>query len=78
MLRAPRLQATPEEERDGARANLVRLLDRMEDALKPSGWLVGKSYSIADIAATLSRRLAPLAMSGLAGAAMKWFKNRKK
>ena len=40
-----------EEERDGARANLVRLLDRMEDALKPSGWLVGKGYSIADIAA---------------------------
>ena len=39
------------EERDGARANLVRLLDRMEDALKPSGWLVGKGYSIADIAA---------------------------
>ena len=41
-----------EEERDAARAKLVALLlDRMEDALKPSGWLVGKAYSIADIAA---------------------------
>jgi glutathione S-transferase len=41
-----------EEERDAARAKLVTLLlDRMEDALKPSGWLVGKAYSIADIAA---------------------------
>ena len=28
-----------------------QLLDRMEEALKPSGWLVGKAYSIADIAA---------------------------
>jgi glutathione S-transferase len=27
------------------------LLDRIEEALKPSGWLVGKTYSIADIAA---------------------------
>ena len=26
------------------------LLDKMEDALQPSGWLVGKAYSIADIA----------------------------
>lgn len=41
-----------EEERDAARAKLVSLLlDRMEDALKSSGWLVGRSYSIADIAA---------------------------
>ena len=40
-----------EEERAAARARLVVLLDRMEDALKPSGWLVGKAYSIADIAA---------------------------
>jgi glutathione S-transferase len=41
-----------EEERDAARAKLVtQLLDRMEQALKPSGWLVGKAYSIADIAA---------------------------
>ena len=40
-----------EEERDAARAKLVLLLDRMEDALEPSGWLVGKAYSIADIAA---------------------------
>jgi glutathione S-transferase len=41
-----------EEERDAARAKLVTLLlDRMEEALKPSGWLVGKAYSITDIAA---------------------------
>jgi glutathione S-transferase len=41
-----------EEEREAARAKLVsQLLDRMEDALKPSGWLVGDAYSIADIAA---------------------------
>jgi glutathione S-transferase len=40
-----------EEERDAARAKLVLLLDKMEDALDPSGWLVGKAYSIADIAA---------------------------
>ena len=41
-----------EEERDAARAKLVsQLLDRMEDALNPSGWLVGGAYSIADIAA---------------------------
>lgn len=41
-----------EEEREAARAKLVsQLLDRMEEALKPSGWLVGKAYSITDIAA---------------------------
>jgi glutathione S-transferase len=40
-----------EEERDAARAKLVQLLDKMEDALKPAGWLVGNAYSIADIAA---------------------------
>ena len=49
-LRAARKPYT-EEERDAARAKLVGLLDRMEEALKPSGWLVGKAYSIADIAA---------------------------
>jgi glutathione S-transferase len=40
-----------EEERDVARAKLVLLPDKMEDALDPSGWLVGEAYSIADIAA---------------------------
>lgn len=41
-----------EEERDAARAKLVtQLLDKMEQALKPSGWMVGTAYSIADIAA---------------------------
>ena len=49
-LRAARKPYT-EEERDAARAKLVQLLDKMEEALKPSGWLVGKAYSIADIAA---------------------------
>jgi glutathione S-transferase len=29
----------------------VQLLDKMEEALKSSGWLVGTAYSIADIAA---------------------------
>lgn len=42
-----------EEERDAARQKLTtQLLDRMEEALKPSGWMVGSAYSIADIAAT--------------------------
>jgi glutathione S-transferase len=49
-LRAARKPYT-EEERDAARAKLVGLLDKMETALKPSGWLVGTAYSIADIAA---------------------------
>ena len=40
-----------EEERDAARGKLVQLLDKMEAALAPSGWLVGQAYSIADIAA---------------------------
>lgn len=40
-----------ETERDGARATLVALLGRMEAALVPFGWLVGNSFSIADIAA---------------------------
>ncbi|MCR0981133.1 glutathione S-transferase family protein [Roseomonas populi] len=40
-----------EEERTAARAQLVALLGRMEEALAPSGWLVGARYSIADIAA---------------------------
>jgi len=49
-IRAARKPYT-EEERDDARAKLVGLLDKMEEALKASGWLVGKTYSIADIAA---------------------------
>ena len=40
-----------EEEREAARAKLVQLLDKMEAALAPTGWLVGQAYSIADIAA---------------------------
>jgi glutathione S-transferase len=41
-----------EEEREAARGKLtVQLLDKMEEVLAPSGWLVGKAYSIADIAA---------------------------
>jgi glutathione S-transferase len=49
-LRAARKPYT-EEEREAARAKLVQLLGKMEEALAPSGWLVGKAYSIADIAA---------------------------
>lgn len=49
-LRAARKPYT-EQERDAARAKLVQLLDKMEAALATSGWLVGASYSIADIAA---------------------------
>src|ERR1700749_2200877 len=42
-----------EEDRTAARDKLTtQLLDRMEESLKPSGWLVGGVYSIADIAAT--------------------------
>jgi glutathione S-transferase len=40
-----------EEERAEARGKLVTLLDRMEEAMEPSGWLVGGRYSVADIAA---------------------------
>lgn len=49
-MRVARRPYTKEEE-DEARANLVKLLDRMEAAMEQSGWLVGDSYSIADIAA---------------------------
>ena len=49
-MRVARRPYTKEEE-DEARANLVKLLDRMEAAMEPSGWLVGEGYSIADIAA---------------------------
>ncbi|MGI9478555.1 MAG: glutathione S-transferase family protein [Hyphomicrobiaceae bacterium] len=49
-MRVARRPYTKEEE-DEARANLVKLLDRMEAAMEPSGWLVGERYSIADIAA---------------------------
>ena len=49
-LRAARKPYT-EEEREAARFRLVQLLGKMEAALKPSPWLVGNAYSIADIAA---------------------------
>ena len=39
-----------EEERAGARAKLVELLDRMEGTLKQTSWLAGQRYTIADIA----------------------------
>jgi glutathione S-transferase len=39
-----------EEERAGARAKLVELLDKMEAALKETAWLAGARYTIADIA----------------------------
>ena len=40
-----------EEERATARGNLVKLLDRMEDAFSRTRWLAVDSYSIADIGA---------------------------
>ena len=48
-IRAARKPYT-DEERDEARGKLVQMLDRMEDMLRPTGWLVGDHYSIADIA----------------------------
>ncbi len=39
------------EELDEARNELIKLLDKMEEALSKSEWLVGENYSIADIAA---------------------------
>ena len=39
-----------EEERTGARAALVALLDRMEATLKETAWLAGERYTIADVA----------------------------
>ncbi len=51
---AEKLKNIPSKERHEAWLRVARkqsLLDRMEDALKPSGWLVGRAYSIADIAA---------------------------
>jgi glutathione S-transferase len=68
-LRAARKPYT-EEERGAARDKLVQLLlDRMEVALKPSGWLVDNAYSIADIAAApfvkrLDEEIAPDEVSG--------------
>jgi glutathione S-transferase len=48
-IRAARKPYT-EEERGAARAKLVQMLDKMEEELAATGWLAGKSYSIADIA----------------------------
>lgn len=39
-----------DEERAGARAKLVELLDRMESTLGQTAWLAGERYTIADIA----------------------------
>ena len=40
-----------EEERETGRRKLIVLLDEMEAAIAADGWLVGASYSLADIAA---------------------------
>jgi len=48
-LRAARKPYT-EEERSAARAKLVEMLGRMENALRETAWLAGERYSIADIA----------------------------
>jgi glutathione S-transferase len=47
-LRVARRPYTKEEE-DEARRKLVLLLDKMEASLKQHAWLVGESYSLADI-----------------------------
>src|SRR5262249_46260835 len=47
-LRVARRPFTREEE-DEARRKLVLLLDKMEASLKQHAWLVGESYSLADI-----------------------------
>ena len=49
-MRAARKPYT-DEERGQARANLVALLDRMEDTLGRTKWLAANAYSIADIGA---------------------------
>lgn len=48
--------------------NVKRISDRAEEA----------TSNVAELAATIGRKVAPLAFSGLAGAAVKWFKNRSK
>jgi glutathione S-transferase len=48
-LRAARRPYTTEEEGE-ARRKLVLMLDKMEASLSRHGWLVGDSYSLADIA----------------------------
>ena len=48
-IRAARKPYT-EEERAAARGRLVEMLDRMEGAMRETGWLAGPRYSIADIA----------------------------
>jgi glutathione S-transferase len=48
-IRAARRPYT-EEERAAARGRLVEMLDRMEGAMRETGWLAGARYSIADIA----------------------------
>jgi len=67
-LRAARRPYT-EDERAAARAKLVELLDRMEAAMDPGGWLVGGRYSIADIAAVpfvkrIEEEIAPAELAG--------------
>ena len=47
-LRVARRPFTKDEE-DEARRKLVLLLDKMEASLKQHAWLVGQSYSLADI-----------------------------
>jgi len=58
-----------EEELDAARQTLIGLLDRMEAALGPCGWLVEDAYSIADIAAApfikrIDEEIAPDELAG--------------
>ena len=52
----------------GIMRNVRRISQRAEEA----------TTSVAELAGTLSSRLAPLAMSGLAAAAVRWFKARNR
>lgn len=66
-LRAARRPYT-DEERGEARAKLVLLLDRMEEMLGRTKWLIGDAYSIADIAVVpfvkrIDEEIAPEAMT---------------
>jgi cell division protein FtsL len=48
--------------------NVKRISDRAEEA----------TSNLADVAAMVGRKLAPFALSGVAAAAMRWFKGRHK
>ncbi len=48
--------------------NVRKISERAEEA----------TSNVAELASMIGRKVAPFALSGLAGAAMKWFKNKSK